>query len=171
MLSLVTLCSLWNRVLPQISCINMIYVFSFSMLLEYVDERGSHHWSEERFKNVIRLRQEALDKARAMNVDYLMVNVLSLHPYIPPSLLPSLPTPRTSYLPHSLIHIFLPSFPSPSFSIITLSLPSPLPSFLCPSSSFLRIPSLRLSLPSFPSSFLPLFAANYESLQYFLSIK
>ena len=69
-----------------------VYVraFSFSTILEYVDERGSHHWSEERFNNVIRLRQEALDEARAMKVDYLMVNVLSLPPF-PSSFPPFIP--------------------------------------------------------------------------------
>lgn len=59
----------------------------FTFLLEFVDERGPHDWSEERFRNMIRLRQDALDAARALQADYLLVNIVSASPALPVSLL------------------------------------------------------------------------------------
>ena len=46
-----------------------------TVLLEFADEKGPHDWSKERFRNMIRLRQEALDAAREMHADYLLVSV------------------------------------------------------------------------------------------------
>lgn len=38
------------------------------------DEKSSTHWSEDRFADVIRLKQEALDKGRKMWADFVLVS-------------------------------------------------------------------------------------------------
>ncbi|XP_064458740.1 procollagen galactosyltransferase 1-like isoform X2 [Ornithodoros turicata] len=38
----------------------------------YFDENGKQHWTAERYKHVIRLREEALNLARSMSADYLL---------------------------------------------------------------------------------------------------
>jgi len=50
--------------------------YDMNFIVGYVDEAGEHlgHWSEMRYDNVIRLRQEALDLARHRWSDYLLVS-------------------------------------------------------------------------------------------------
>lgn len=41
----------------------------------FPDEEGPKHWSPSRYEHVMRLRQEALEAARAMWADYLLVQM------------------------------------------------------------------------------------------------
>ncbi len=41
----------------------------------YDDENGPCHWSQQRFENIIHLRQQALDTARRIWADSLFVSL------------------------------------------------------------------------------------------------
>lgn len=60
----------------------LVLHFSFSFR-KYHDEEGPKDWTNERYAYIMKLRQAALESAREMWADYLMVSlphtVLSLH--------------------------------------------------------------------------------------------
>uniref|UniRef100_A0A8C4XHK0 Collagen beta(1-O)galactosyltransferase 2b n=1 Tax=Erpetoichthys calabaricus TaxID=27687 RepID=A0A8C4XHK0_ERPCA len=50
----------------------------------YPDESGPKHWTSSRFKQVMKLRQEALQSARELWADYVLVGVTIRHVLVPP---------------------------------------------------------------------------------------
>lgn len=45
----------------------------------YPDELGPKHWSDQRYENLMRLKQEALTYAREQRADYILVRAMGHH--------------------------------------------------------------------------------------------
>ena len=67
--------------------------------LGFADEQSECDWSPSRFQNIIDLRQEALDEARRLKVNYLLVSTFSDEKWLVKYMLPEYVTVHDSPCP------------------------------------------------------------------------